>query len=111
MRELRTSTSSWGRDWSLAYLLDMELLYHSFVQCLRTVQKNDTLTYFGFGLREGSPIILDFSNLFRVSNFCSIEFRFLSNKLAKKLSFVVTNLLSKMLKIIRSNGENAQTIC
>jgi hypothetical protein len=65
----RRSTSSWGRDWSLAYLLDMKLLYHSFVQCLRTVRKNDTLTYFGFGLRVGSPIFWGLFNSFRASGF------------------------------------------
>jgi len=36
------------------------------VQCLRTVRKNDTLTYFGFGLRVGSPIFWGLFNSFRL---------------------------------------------
>ena len=63
-RELMKATSFSGRDWSRAYLLDMELLYHSFVQCLRTVRKNDTLTFLGFGLRVGSSIISGSPNSF-----------------------------------------------
>ena len=35
-----------------------------FRHCLSTVQKNDTLTYFGFGLRDGSGVFRTFVRLF-----------------------------------------------
>ena len=35
-----------------------------FRQCLSTVQKNDTLTYFGFGLRDGSVVFRTYVRLF-----------------------------------------------
>lgn len=46
-----------GRGRSLAERLDMVLLYHVFMQSLRTLFKNDTLTFLSFGLRSGSGVI------------------------------------------------------
>jgi hypothetical protein len=39
-------------------------LYHSFVQSLRTLFKNDTLSFFGFGLRDGSTCFSELSKSF-----------------------------------------------
>ena len=64
MRELRKSASFLGIDCRRADLLDMGLLYHEWGYCLCTVLKNDTLTYFGFGLREGSTMFSVLCNSF-----------------------------------------------